>query len=170
MPATTAQKKAARKNIRKAQKTWQSMTPRQRALAQPEGRGRAKPGSKGEGEYYRIEVRPKSQFTTFRYHDVGEPGKILRLAGKRSSGSWDDHAWLIDKDIAHLEGDSLVTDDRDAGEILEVVGPVTHVKGDIFKGHPRKNVPEAEKPTLAQRRAQSTNIKKAQLARRKASK
>lgn len=154
-----------KKNIMKAQDAWHNMTPRQRALAQPQGRGRARVGSKGEGQYYRIEVRPKSEFTTFRYHDVGEPGLILRLAGKRSSGSWDDHAWLVDKDMAKLEGGKLASSNSEVKEILEMIGPIEHLKGDIFKGHPRENVLEASKPTLKQRRARKTNIKKAQAAR-----
>jgi endonuclease/exonuclease/phosphatase family metal-dependent hydrolase len=36
-----------------------------------------------------------------------------------------------------------------------------------IEGHPRKNAPEREKPTPAQRRAQMQNIRKAQEARRK---
>jgi hypothetical protein len=43
-----------------------------------------------------------------------------------------------------------------------------HVKGDIFEAKPRPNIPEAEKPTTAQRSAQMCNIKKAQAALRKA--
>ena len=95
------------------------MTPWERALAQPEGRKRAKPGTKGEGDYFRIVVRSKEQFTTFRYHDVGEKGHILRLAGKRSSGPWDTQAWLINKDDAHIEGDTLVGDTDDARRVIE---------------------------------------------------
>ena len=163
---TEKQKAAALKNIRKAQAKWQSMTPRQHALAQPQGRGRAKPGSTGEGKFYRVEVRPKGEFVTFRYHDVGKPGGMERLAGKRPSGSWDDQAWLIAKNMAHIEGETLVADDPDAKDVLEIIGPAKHIKGDIFKGHPRKNVPEREKPTSAQRQAQQTNIQKAQAARK----
>src|SRR5512134_879287 len=133
--------------------------------SQPKGRARKKPGTTGEGRYYRVVVRPKEQFSTFRYHDVGEPGKILRLAGKRSSGSWADQAWLIGKDMAHVEGSNLVADTSDAREILETIGPATHIKGDVFQGNPRKNIPEREKPTPAQRRARSENIRKAQAAR-----
>ena len=40
-----------------------------------------------------------------------------------------------------------------------------HVKGDVFKAKDRPNVPEREKPTTAQQKARSTNIKKAQAAR-----
>lgn len=163
--ASPKQKEAAKKNIKKAQRVWRDMTPRERAVAQPQGRSRAKIGTKGEGAYFRIEVRPKDEFMTFRYHDVGGPGRIVRLAGKRTSGSWDDHAWLIDKDMAHVHNGKLIADEPDAQEILEVIGPVKHVKGDIFKGHPRKNVPEKEKPTLAQKRAQRENRRKAQLKR-----
>jgi len=81
------QKLAANKNIMKAQAAWQSMTHCQHVLAQPEGRARAKPGTKGKGKYFRIIVRPKEDFITFRYHDIGRPGHLQRLAGKRASGS-----------------------------------------------------------------------------------
>src|SRR4051812_19674807 len=57
--ATQKQRAAARKNIKKAQAAWQSMSHRQHALAQPEGRKRQKPGTGGGGEFYRITVRPK---------------------------------------------------------------------------------------------------------------
>jgi len=165
--ATQKQRDAARRNIKKAQAAWQGMTLTQHARAQPQGRGRKKPGTTGEGEYYRIEVRPKSQFVTFRTQDVGEPGHIQRLAGKRESGSWDTHAWLVSKQDAHMKGEKLVPDTADAQELFEQLGaePV-HVKGDIFKAKDRPNVPEREKPTEAQQRARTANIKKAQAARR----
>src|SRR5437588_12554465 len=108
--ATEKQREAAKENIKKAQKKWQEMTPRQHSLAQPEGRKRAKPGTKGGGDYFRIVVRPKEEFTTFRYHDVGGPGHIQRLAGKRESGSWDTQAWLISKQDAHIENETLIAD------------------------------------------------------------
>lgn len=164
--ATQKQSIAAKKNIKKAQAKWQSMTKRQHSLAQPEGRKRAKPGTTGEGEYYRIVVRPKEEFTSFRYHDVGDKGHLQRLAGRRSSGSWDTIAWLISKKDAHIEEDTLVPDTEDAREVLETLGSKSiHVKADIFKAHDRPNVPEKDKPTPAQRRAQRENIQKAQEAR-----
>ena len=128
-----------------------------------------KPGATGEGDYYHIAVRPKEEFTTFRTHDVGKKGGIERVAGKRPSGSWDDQTWLISKDQAHIEGSNLVPDSEDAREVLGTLGsePV-HVQGDRFTAKPRPNVPEQEKPTSAQRRAQQRNIKKAQAARREA--
>jgi len=135
--------------------------------AQSEGRKRAKPGTKGEGDYYRIVVRSKEEFTTFRYHDVGEKGHILRLAGKRSSGSWDTQTWLISKDDAHMEGDTLVADTDDARRLIETLGSKPkQVKGDVFEAKDRPNIPEHEKPTQAQRKARLENIKKAQQARR----
>lgn len=165
--ATAKQKEAARKNIKKAQAAWQSLSSRQHARAQPEGRGRAKPGSTGEGEFYHVEVRPKRQFVAFRTQDVGKKGGIERVAGKRSSGSWDDQKWLISKDQAHLENGKLVADTPHAREVLEALGSEPmHVKGDRFKAKPRPNVPETDKPTAAQRKAQQANIKKAQAARK----
>src|SRR5262249_54400156 len=164
--ATMKQREAARRNIRKAQAAWKSMSHRQHALAQPEGRSRKKPGTGGHGDYYHIAVRPKTEFVTFRTQDVGEPGHIQRVAGKRSSGSWDTVKWLIGKEDAHVEGGRLVPDTAEARKLLEKLGsqPV-HVKGDTFKAKPRPNVPEREKPTPAQQRARSANIKKAQATR-----
>jgi hypothetical protein len=143
------------------------MTPRKGALARPEGKKRAKPGTKGEGDYFRIVVRLKDEFATFRYQDVGEKGHILRLVGKRSSGSWDTQAWLISKDDAHIESDTLVADTDDARRLIEALGSKpTHVEGEVFKAKDRPNVPESKKPTEAQQRARLENIKKAQQARR----
>jgi len=104
--ATNKQKITAKKNIKKAQKTLKGMSSRGRSLAQPEGRSRAKVGTQGGGDYYRIVVRPKGDFTTFRYQDVGDKGHIQRLAGKRSSGSWDTQAWLISKGDAYQRWDA----------------------------------------------------------------
>jgi hypothetical protein len=163
--ATRKQVAAAKKNIKKAQEAWQGMSSRERALAQPSGRARKKPGA-GEGEFYRIEVRPKDEFVTFRTQDMGKKGGIERLAGKRSSGSWDTATWLVSKDFAHIEGRKLVPDHPDARELFENLGSQpTRVKGDVFKAKDRPNVPEKAKPTPAQKRARSTNIKKAQAAR-----
>jgi hypothetical protein len=165
--ATAKQRQAARKNIKKAQAAWQGRSSRERSRAQPEGRGRAKPGTAGKGEYFHIEVRPKREFTTFRTQDVGERGGIQRVAGKRGSGSWDTQKWLISKDEAHVEGGRLVPDTKDARELLKTLrAKPTHVSGDRFKAAPRENVPEKKKPTPAQKRARLANIKKAQAARR----
>lgn len=164
--ATEKQREAARRNVRKAQAAWQAMSHEEHARAQPQGRGRKKPGTTGGGEYYRIAVRPKAEFVTFRTQDVGGPGHIQRVAGKRPSGSWDTQTWLVSKQDAHVEGNRLVPDTADARQLFADLGsePV-HVKGDVFRAHDRPNVPEREKPTAAQKRARSANIKKAQAAR-----
>lgn len=166
--ATEKQIKAARENIKKAQKAWREMTHREHAVAQPEGSDRAEVGESGEGKYYRIVVRPKNNFVTFRYHDVGDKGHIVRLAGKRSSGSWATHAWLISKEDARIEGESLVPVSADAKDLIESLGSKPkHVEGDIFEAKDRRNVPEKEKPTPAQKKAREENIKKAQSKRGK---
>ena len=149
---TSKQKIAAKKNIKKAQDVWKKMTHRQHSLSQPEGRMRQRPGSTGKGMFYRVEVRPKREFTSFRVQDVGRKGELERVAGRRSSGSWDTVAWLVNKRKAHVSGNTLVVDDDKVHSFLKQVrGKITHIKGDIFSAHPRKNVPESEKPTLAQR-------------------
>ncbi len=133
-----------------------------------EGHRRKKPGSTGNGKFYRIEIRPKSEFKTFRMQDVGQKGGLERLAGKRSSGSWDTVTWLVSKEDAHVTNGHLIITAPKAKSVLKSIsGKIIHVKADIFKAHPRKNVPEKDKPTPAMRRAQKKNIKKAQEARRK---
>lgn len=128
---------------------------------------RKAPGSTGKGKFYRIEIRPKGQFTSFRVQDVGKKGGLERLAGHRPSGSWDTVTWLIAKDKAEVvKGHLKITGKKEQSVLKQIKGPVVHVKGDIFHAHPR-NVPEAKKPTPAMRRAQKTNIKKAQAARKK---
>jgi hypothetical protein len=163
----TKQKITAKMDIKKDQAARQPMPPGEHSITQPEGRSRAKPGTKGEGDYYRIIIRPKEEFVIFRYHDVGKPGGIQRLAGKRSSGSWADQAWLISKEDAHLANGKLVPDTSDAREILQVIGPAKHVRGDVFQGHPGRKVSETKKPTVTRLQAQMENIREIQKVRQK---
>jgi hypothetical protein len=128
--------------------------PQESPSSQSKRRKRAKPGTKGEGDYFRITVRPKEEFSTFRYQDVGEKGHIQRLAGRRSSGSWDTQVWLISKEDAHLEGDTLIPDTEDARRLIESLeSKPKHIKEDVFEAKDRPNVPESEKPTEAQQKA-----------------
>jgi hypothetical protein len=168
--ASERQREAARRNVKKAQAAWQAMSHEEHARAQPQGRGRKKPGAGGEGTFYRITVRPKEDFVTFRTQDVGDPGHIERVAGKRPSGSWATQAWLVSKQDAHVEGGKLIPDTADARDLLARLGsePV-RVTGDVFEARDRPNVPERAKPTPAQKRARSANIKKAQAARHRGS-
>jgi hypothetical protein len=164
---TTTRSESAKRTIRKAQQTWRRMSARARALAQPEGRSRRKPGSGGRGNYFHIEIRPRAEFKTFRTQDVGARGGIERVAGKRGSGSWDTQKWLIGKRHAHVEDGRLVGDSAEAAKVLRTLGSAPrHLSGDRFVARPRPDVPEHAKPTPAQRRAQQRNIRKAQAARR----
>lgn len=129
---------------------------------------RAKPGARGSGRFFHIQVRPKSEFVTFRNQDVGGRGGIERLAGQRANGSWDTQKWLIGKAEAHLDGDRLVPDSLAAEKVLAQLGSLPrHLGGDRFVAKPRRDIPEREKPTPAMRRAQRANIEKAQAAVRK---
>lgn len=163
---TMRQRAAAKRNVHKAQVAWRSMSGRQRAAAQPEGRTRRKPGTGGQGGYYHVTVRPKKEFATFRTQDVGSPGHIQRVAGKRRSGSWDTQKWLISKHDAHVENGKLIPDTAEATKVLaDLSSEPVHIKGDVFQARPRRNVPEREKPTAAQKQARRKNIEKAQAAR-----
>jgi len=129
---------------------------------------RRAPGTGGQGDYYHVEVRPGDDFVTFRTQDVGDPGHIQRVAGKRESGSWATVKWLIGKQDAHVSGDSLVGDTREAKDVIKKLrSKPVHKKGDLFEAKPRRNVAERSKPTGAQKKARSQNIKKAQAARSK---
>jgi hypothetical protein len=130
---------------------------------------RKAPGTGGKGKFFRIVVRPKEEFTSFRIQDVGSKGHLERLAGHRSSGSWDTVSWLVSKEDAYIEGEKLVITNKKVKEAVAkgTSGKIVHVKGDVFHAHPRKNVAEKDKPTKAMKAAQKKNIKKAQAARRK---
>ena len=128
---------------------------------------RARPGSRGRGKFYRIAVRPKSSFRSFRVQKVGSGG-TERLAGKRSDGSWDTQAWLIPKGQAHVSSGTLVGNTAKVKNILMKLGSKPRrVKADVFRAKPRRDIPEKMKPTAAMRRAERKNIKKAQTAKRR---
>jgi hypothetical protein len=129
---------------------------------------RRTPGSGGQGEYYHIEVRPRKDFVAFRTQDVGDPGHIQRVAGQRESGSWATVKWLVSKEEAHIQDDQLVGDTRETKDLIKKLGAKPILKrGNLFEAKPRKNVAERTKPTSAQKKARSQNIKKAQSAARK---
>ncbi len=129
--------------------------------------GRAKPGARGGGKFFHVEVRPARQFVNFRMQDVGGKGGVERLAGQRASGSWDTQKWLIAKDHAHVERGELVGDTAEARKVLRsFASAALQVTGDRFKAKPRRDIPESEKPTPAMRRAQLRNIRKAQATTR----
>jgi hypothetical protein len=149
--AITRQTSATTKNTRKAQDKWKSTAPRR-------ARRRVQPGAE-PGEFFHIEVRPKTEFVAFRSEDVGGPGGIERIAGKRPSGSWSTHKWLISKDDAHIESGGLVPDTDAARKVLSRLGgkPV-RVRADRFKTPDRPDMPERGITTVAQRRARKHDI------------
>ena len=159
---------AVKARAAKASRAKASRAKTPRAKTSPTKTSRAKPGAKGGGRFFHIELRPSREFISFRVQDVGAPGGVERVAGLRANGSWDTAKWLVEKTHAHLADDRLVADSVEARKLLTSLGsqPV-HVAGDRFKAKPRRDIPESEKPTPAMRRAQLANIKKAQAAVRK---
>ena len=134
----------------------------------PSARKRAKPGSRGGGRFFHIELRPSADFVAFRVQDVGSPGGVERVAGLRATGSWDTAKWLVEKSHAHIADGRLVPDSLEAEKLFMSLGSApVRVSGDRFRAKPRRDIPESEKPTPAMRRAQRENIKKAQAAVRR---
>ncbi len=128
--------------------------------------GRKAPGSTGKGNYYHIELRSGDDFETFRTQDVGDPGHLQRVGGKRAGGGWSTVKWLVSKEDAHVEDGKLVGDTQEAKDLIRKLrSRPTQIRGDRFQAKPRRNVPERSKPTAAQTRARRKNIKKAQAAR-----
>lgn len=153
-------------NNRHPKEDVKNASKRVRSKAQAEKQRRARPGTTGQGDFYHIEVRPKSEFQVFRTHDVGEPGGIERVSGKRSSGSWDTQKWLIGKRLAHVVKGRLVANSQAAEKVLNTLGSEPRLnRGDYFSAKPRPNIPDADKPTRLQQRARRRNIQKAQAVR-----
>jgi len=135
------------------------------AAIEPVYHRRAKPGAKGGGRFFHIEVRPRREFVTFRVQAIGRG--LERVAGQRANGSWDTATWLLGKDHAHLERGRLVPDSMAGEKLLKTLGSApAHLGGDRFRAKPRRKIPKSEKPTRAMRRAELANIKKAQAALR----
>jgi len=104
-------------------------------------KSRALPGTTGEGNFYRIVIRPKSQFILFRNHDVGGIGHIERIAGKRSDGTWDTQCWLVDKKDAKIIDNHLTSKIDSVKELFSTFEhPPEFVKGDIFKTKIKESV------------------------------
>jgi hypothetical protein len=144
-------------------KTGKGRATRRRAKSR-----RAKPGARGVGRFFHIQVLPRTEFVSFRNQDVGSRGGIERVAGKRANGSWDTQKWLIEKPQVHRAGKKLEADTAAARKVLRTLGSTPrHLGGDRFIAKPRRDIPESEKPTPAMRRAQAANIKKAQAAVRR---
>ncbi|MBC7878850.1 MAG: hypothetical protein H7Y59_16890 [Anaerolineales bacterium] len=122
---------------------------------------RQKPGSSGMGDYYHVEVLPKSGFVTFRTQDVGTKGHIQRVTGKRASGSWATVKWLIGKEDAHLSSGKLVADTKDAKDLIKQLGiqPI-HLSGDRFKAKVTSADSKSAKPAPAKKTKKAPSTKR----------
>jgi hypothetical protein len=123
---------------RKKGATSRNATPGKTSDAPPLKAARLKPGVTGAGDFYHVEIRPRSEFQTFRTQDVGKPGKIERVAGQRSSGTWDTQKWLIGKRLASVVKQRLVAKSSAARKVLQsLASPPKQIVGDRFRARPR---------------------------------
>jgi hypothetical protein len=156
--ASARKRQAAKRNIRKPQRGGRSTS--SPARARPAGRGRVKPGARGGGRFYCVEVALAGRFIAFRYHDVGKKGGVERIAGQRADRTWDTAGWLISKDLAHVERGRLVPDTADARKVLSALGVTPHhVIGDRFQAKVRRERARGTKLEPARRRAKQRNIR-----------
>ncbi len=105
------------------------------AGANPKTTRRKAPGSTGDGDYYHVEVKARSQFTAFRTQDVGKKGGLQRVSGRKADGTWETQTWRIAKSMAHIdESGALIADHADAKDVLnDLKGRPRRLEGDRFK-------------------------------------
>lgn len=97
-------------------------------------------GTKGGGNFYRITIRPKSEFILFRNHDIGKAGHIERVAGKRKDGSWNTQCWLVDKKDAKIVNNCLVGKIDNVKKLFtKFESPPKHVEGSTFSAKDKKD-------------------------------
>jgi hypothetical protein len=148
-----------------------STPPDKRPKSQNAARSRRHSRASAEGHpghYYHIQVRPSSEFVSFRTQDVGGKGHIQRVAGKRPTGSWATIKWLVAKEDAHLEGEKLVADTAAARSLIKKLGSTpVHTYDDRFSAKPTPRASEAAKTRSGKPRASREPAKKASAARGK---
>lgn len=92
--------------------------------------------------YYKIVVRPQSEFKTDEYKTDWLGEGIVRLAGRRMSGLWDTQAWLIRQDQAHIKNRLLVPDSIFARYVVKTLASEPKwVKTNIFRARDRFKIP-----------------------------
>jgi hypothetical protein len=83
--------------------------------------------------YFRIIVRPEDKYKSFRHKDIGAQGRIIRVSGRKNSGSWDTQAWLISKDYAYQEDEKLIAESDEVRDLFEgFSGPPKRLEGDTY--------------------------------------
>ncbi len=95
-----------------------------------------------KGKYFRIVVRPKSEFKTpdVRKDLIGEG--VVRVAGKRLSGLWDTQAWLISQNEAHMENRRLIPDTQFARYAVKSLATEPRWVGtNVFRARDRFKIP-----------------------------
>lgn len=87
-----------------------------------------------EGTYYRIIMRPRSNFVSVRSETPTGLNKIQQINGKAPNGQWSTQSWLVRKDGARIENEVLIGDTKAIRSLLKALnGIVQRTKGDEFK-------------------------------------
>lgn len=95
-----------------------------------------------KGKYFKIVIRPKSEFKTqdMKKDQIGEG--VVRVAGKRKSGLWDTQAWLISQREAHMEDRRLVPDTQIARyAVKSLASEPRWVRTNVFRARDRFRIP-----------------------------
>ncbi len=93
------------------------------------------------GKFYRIFVRPKEQFDSFRVRELDEKGHLECLLGKRSGSSrFHPVAWLVLKQDAHVahNGRLIIDHPRTRSVLKQLEVPIIHYEGDFFSAKPKQ--------------------------------
>ena len=178
-PSRSAGKACARSTRNRGTCAWLVLSHQHGRLVMPKSRKRssarrspraktrrAKPGARGHGGFFHIQVRPRTEFVFFRNQDVGRRGGIERVAGRRANGSWDTQKWLIGKIGGAPRRQAARAGHRGGAQGARRSSARCRAISAATASSPSRaaRFPASEKPTPAMRRAQLANIKKAQAA------
>ena len=97
----------------------------------------------GNGQYYHVEVRPKTEFSAFYTEDVGRRKHSMLVLGKqKKDDKWATHKWLISKGDAYIsDRGELKSEDHRIQQILDYVdGNLVHKERDTFYIRPHRNI------------------------------
>lgn len=87
-----------------------------------------------EGSYYRINVRMREEFIEFRVEEIDGPQSIQQVIGKMPNGQWSTQSWLIHKNVAHIESNTIIADSKAVKRLLHALdGTIEYVAPDIFQ-------------------------------------
>lgn len=87
-----------------------------------------------EGEYFRIIVRPRKKFLTFKSEPISSDGMLQQIHGQLPDKRWSTYAWLVNKQGAKAQEKTLVATTTSVTHLFRALNKkIIHVKDDTYK-------------------------------------